>query len=69
MDTDEMISTMVLMKPGGAAPPGQHGDLAGPGIKAVLDQFLDHGSRALHHLTGCHLAGQHIGEDLDFSHA
>ena len=44
------------------------GDVPCPGIKGIFHQFLDHRSRALHHLAG----GDHVrhmgGEDIDNRH-
>ena len=38
-----------------------------PGINAVFHQLLDHRGRTLHHLSGRHLAGQHIAHAVDFA--
>ena len=39
-----------------------------PGIKRVLEHFLYHGSRALHHLAGGDLVGNGLGEYVDAAH-
>jgi hypothetical protein len=45
-----------------------HRDAAGPGIDGVLHEFLDHGSRALNHLTSSHLTGEDIWEKAYGTH-
>ena len=52
----------------GATAKKLHGDAACPGVDGILDEFLDHGGRALHDLAGSHLAGHDIGEKLDAAH-
>ena len=42
-----------------------HLDAIGAGVQAVLHQLLDHGSRALHHLTGRYLVGEDGRQDPD----
>ena len=42
-----------------------HSHTVSAGINAVLHQFLDHGSRTLHHLTGSHLAGKDITHEVN----
>jgi hypothetical protein len=45
-----------------------HRDPPGPGINGVFQEFLDHGGRALHHLTGRYLACQHVGKESYLAH-
>ena len=40
-------------------------DVGGPGIDAVLEEFFDYGSRALHHLARCDLVRYAIGQQVD----
>ena len=51
-----------------AAPSNRHFNPRGPGIERILDQFLDHGGRALDHFTGSHLAGDVFWKQGDSGH-
>ena len=46
----------------------QHLDLARFGVQGILDQFLDHGRRALDHLAGGNLAGHLLRQQRDAAH-
>ena len=46
-----------------------HGDVCGPGVEGVLDQFLHHAGRALHHLAGGDLVGDNFWKETDGTHA
>ena len=43
-------------------------DAGGTGVQRVLQQFLDHRSRALHHFAGGDLVGNSFGKNVDSAH-
>ena len=45
-----------------------HGDACGPGVEGVLDQFLHHAGRALHHLASGDLVGDNFWQETDGTH-
>jgi hypothetical protein len=43
-------------------------DAAGAGVQGVLQQFLDHRGRPVHHLAGGDLVGNLVGKYADAAH-
>ena len=57
-DLDELLAAGFDLDP----------DAGGAGVERVLEQFLDHRSRALHHFAGGDLVGNGFGENVDAAH-